>query len=154
MEALAAEDRDLLDSFELSSPSSDYGTESTSPSTSPPSSSPPSPSFSLTKATEFNTTPDHPPISTTYDLSTSFQNDFFQTLPSPLGGIGSFAAKDLYRGDIILRERPLLVTDHDSFYDKFGELSDEERNVFETLCVSGTSLLGTPKVKAIWETNW
>jgi hypothetical protein len=82
-----------------------------------------------------------------------FENQYFQTRASALGGFGCFAAKNLSRGDVILRERPLLVANDENFYRKFGELSADERTLFEALSISPTGFLSTPRIRAIWRNN-
>lgn len=44
-----------------------------------------------------------------------FENKFFETRTSPLGGYGSFAKRDLRRGDVILQESPLMIARFDGF---------------------------------------
>lgn len=94
-----------------------------------------------------------PPIICAHDVLRVFGNQYLQTQTSPLGGFGCFAAKDLSRGDVILRERPLLVANDEDFYKKFGELAADERTVFEALSISPTCIFSTPRIRAISRNN-
>ncbi|KAK0734196.1 hypothetical protein B0T26DRAFT_670524 [Lasiosphaeria miniovina] len=53
--------------------------------------------------------------------------DFFEIRPSPLGGLGAFAVRDLKHGETILIEQPILCTTHFSFGSDFYKLSEDDR---------------------------
>lgn len=156
METLTAvsNEESLRDNDELPPAASGYTSHSTRPSSSTSSPSPSSSSSNLTHYQSSKESIELPPIITSHETATTSENAFFQILPSSLGGYGAFATRDLYRGDIILRERPLLISEHHHFYDKFTKLTLEQREVFEDLSVSEMRLWGTPMIKAIWDTNW
>jgi hypothetical protein len=150
LETLAVEEDESRNSLEMTSPPSTSSARHTFPTSS---SSALKPATTPAETISVNHPIDLPPILCVHEASMPFENQYFQTRTSTLGGYGCFAAKDLYRGDIILRERPLLVASHVDFYEKIGELTPDERTVFEALSMSPTSFLGTPRIRAIWRNN-
>ncbi|CAK7215754.1 hypothetical protein SBRCBS47491_002591 [Sporothrix bragantina] len=60
-------------------------------------------------------------------------NDTFAIRPSALGGLGCFALRDLYRGDHVLVERPLIRTNLLYLFHELECLSPEGRAQFEAL---------------------
>lgn len=60
-------------------------------------------------------------------------NGCFAIRPSPLGGLGAFALRDLQRGDHLLVERPLLRTTLFHLSRLLDELSPADRSVFYSL---------------------
>ncbi|KAK3383060.1 hypothetical protein B0T24DRAFT_672989 [Lasiosphaeria ovina] len=59
--------------------------------------------------------------------------DFFEIRPSPLGGLGAFAVRDLKHGETILIEQPILRTTHFSFGSDFYNLSEDDQAVILAL---------------------
>ncbi len=59
--------------------------------------------------------------------------DFFRILPSPLGGLGAFAVRELRRGQTILVERPLLRTTHFRLMPDYHDLSEATKRVYLSL---------------------
>lgn len=59
--------------------------------------------------------------------------DFFRILPSPLGGLGAFAARELKRGQAILAERPLLRTTHFRLMPDYHDLSEAAKRAYLSL---------------------
>ncbi|OAA62816.1 DUF1772 domain containing protein [Niveomyces insectorum RCEF 264] len=60
-------------------------------------------------------------------------NGCFAIRPSPLGGLGSFALRDLERGEHILVERPLLRTDSFHLTRELDRLTPAQRAMFFAL---------------------
>ncbi|KAK3942790.1 hypothetical protein QBC46DRAFT_255804 [Diplogelasinospora grovesii] len=58
---------------------------------------------------------------------------FFQVRPSPIGGLGAFAVKDLRPGDVILTESPLLRTTYGSVLPDFYRLTRSDQDMYLTL---------------------
>ncbi|KAK3694915.1 hypothetical protein B0T22DRAFT_437962 [Podospora appendiculata] len=70
-----------------------------------------------------------PPTSAPGGKRQKHQNPF-EIRPSPLGGLGAFAARDLKAGELILVEQPLLRTTTFDLLRSFRELDDEAKEVY------------------------
>lgn len=83
----------------------------------------------------------------------TFKNRVFEIRHSSIGGLGAFATSTLRKGDIILVEKPLFVSDELNLYRDFESLNHETQRV--SLGLHRNELLkeGTPDVKAVWSTN-
>lgn len=57
----------------------------------------------------------------------------FEIRPSKLGGLGAFALRELWKGDIILVEEPLLKTTHFGLRRAFDKLSEPEKQIYMNL---------------------
>lgn len=62
-----------------------------------------------------------------------WENEFVVIKKSKLGGLGSFAAKDLKYGEKILEEMPILRTNNWGICNEYDALSDEDRELFHSL---------------------
>ncbi|KAL7897112.1 hypothetical protein HDV64DRAFT_51021 [Trichoderma sp. TUCIM 5745] len=83
-----------------------------------------------------------------------FENDFFRIGESAVAGWGAFAAKDLTKGDIILREIPLFVAANADLFDEFYKLDSNDMNIALSLHSHKDIKGGTPMILGIWHTNW
>lgn len=83
-----------------------------------------------------------------------FENDFFRVDKSAVAGWGAFAAKDLTKGDIILKEIPLFVATNADLFDEFYNLDSNDMNIALSLHSHKDIKGGTPKILGIWHTNW
>lgn len=95
-----------------------------------------------------------PPISYQTTPSEHFQNESFAVAPSNIAGCGAFAKRDLHRGDVILRERPLFVATSETLFREFEGLDRGIQAVAMDLYANEGVKVGTPKLLAIWRTNW
>lgn len=82
-----------------------------------------------------------------------FENDFFRVDKSAVAGWGAFAAKDLAKGDIILREIPLFVATNADLFDEFYNLDSNDMNIALSLHSHEYVKGGTPIILGIWHTN-
>lgn len=83
-----------------------------------------------------------------------FENDCFRIGKSAVAGWGAFAAKDLAKGDIILREIPLFVATNADLFDEFYNLDSNDMNIALSLHSHEYIKGGTPIILGIWHTNW
>ena len=60
-------------------------------------------------------------------------NDMFAIRPSALGGMGCFALRDIYRGDHLLVERPLLRTNLLHLFHELERLTPAQRAQYDAL---------------------
>ncbi|GAB1310222.1 hypothetical protein MFIFM68171_00432 [Madurella fahalii] len=58
---------------------------------------------------------------------------FFEIRPSRLGGLGAFAVRELRKGDVILVEKPLLLSDNFGLRSAFDKLSEAEKEIYLNL---------------------
>lgn len=82
-------------------------------------------------------------------------SNLFEVRPSDVGGFGAFATKDLKRGTVILRERPLFIAAPDNLQENFDALDDNAKSVALSLhshVMNRTA--GVPTIKGVWLTNW
>ncbi|EHK40087.1 hypothetical protein TRIATDRAFT_287810 [Trichoderma atroviride IMI 206040] len=82
-----------------------------------------------------------------------FKNDFFRVDKSAVAGWGAFAAKDLAKGDVILREIPLFVATNEDLFDEFYNLDSNDMNIALSLHSHEYIKGGTPIILGIWHTN-
>ncbi|KJZ77564.1 hypothetical protein HIM_03288 [Hirsutella minnesotensis 3608] len=82
-----------------------------------------------------------------------FCNDNFKIDQSETAGWGAFATRDLLRGDVILRERPLFIANSISLYKEFNALDQQAQGVALSLYANERVKQGTPILQAIWDTN-
>lgn len=87
-------------------------------------------------------------------LSPHYQNDCFTIARSETAGWGAFAAKTLRLGDVILREKPLMVADRSNLFDEFYKLETAAQQLALSLHANELAKPGTPLIQAIWVTNW
>ena len=95
-------------------------------------------------------------LSLTRKLSPSpeYRNEYFQVAKSAVAGWGAFAERDLKRGDVILREIPLFVAESHNIIREFYKLSLQDREVALSLHAHELIKGDTPKITAVWHTNW
>ncbi|KAI9171876.1 hypothetical protein HJFPF1_01367 [Paramyrothecium foliicola] len=82
-----------------------------------------------------------------------FKNESFCITSSGIAGWGARAARDLRKGDVILRELPILTADYTSLFQAFESLDPDLKNVALSLHANKLLKPGTPRVLAVWETN-
>jgi hypothetical protein len=83
-----------------------------------------------------------------------YHNDYFKVDKSEVAGWGAFAAKNLTKGDVILREIPLFVADTDKIFHEFYKLDKNTMDVALSLHSHQLIKGGTPRILGIWQTNW
>lgn len=83
-----------------------------------------------------------------------FENEHFAVKRSKIAGWGAFAVRELKRGDRILVEKPLFTANNTTLFKDFDKLSQPLREIALGLHASSSCKPGTPKIKAIWTTNW
>lgn len=83
-----------------------------------------------------------------------FENEYFKVTDSETAGLGAFAKRPLKYGDVILRERPLFVSDSQNVFAEFAKLTMHQKNIALGLHANEQLKPGTPKIYAIWTTNW
>lgn len=86
--------------------------------------------------------------------SPHFCNDFFGIGRSKTAGWGAFAERILHRGDVILRETPLMVADSSSLFSEFYKLDPPARQLALSLHANELAKPGTALIRAVWATNW
>lgn len=86
--------------------------------------------------------------------SQHYHNTCFEVRPSLVAGLGAFASRDLFNGDVILRESPLFISDSSNLYKDFGNLDEQAKDVVLSLHANDQIKPGTNRVKAVWSTNW
>lgn len=94
-----------------------------------------------------------PPITTKTNPLPTHETSSFRISPSPISGHGAFALRSLKGGTILLRERPLLIATKHTLFERFGELSAEERAVATSLAVCDAVKFGAPVIQGVYETN-
>jgi hypothetical protein len=82
------------------------------------------------------------------------RNVFFEVRPSVLAGLGAFAVRDLALGDVILREKPLFISDNLNLYRDFEALDQQTKAVALSLHINDQTKPGTNPLLAVWSTNW
>jgi hypothetical protein len=73
-----------------------------------------------------------PPPSQDSKITTNWE-DFFELMPSGLGGLGAFAVRELKIGETILVEAPLLRTTHFRLMLDYRELSETAKKTYLSL---------------------
>ena len=115
--------------------------------TSDTSTGPPTPSFSQWAL---------PPIITKDNASPEFANEFFSVGQSAIANanFGAFAAKDLRRGDVILRERPLFTaSNRTEILSEYRRLSHKNKEIAQSLHAHHRVKDGLCPIIAISDTN-
>lgn len=79
-------------------------------------------------------------------------NDKFAIQPSPLGGLGCFALRDICRGDRLLVERPLLRTNLLHLFHELEHLSTAHRKQYDALHAWHPDPRAS-RAEQIWTTN-
>lgn len=82
-----------------------------------------------------------------------FENEYFKVTGSETAGLGAVAKQPLKYGDVILREKPLLVSDGQDVFAEFAKLTLYQKNIALSLHANEKLKPGTPKIYAIWTTN-
>ncbi|KAM0247736.1 hypothetical protein ACHAQJ_009743 [Trichoderma viride] len=82
-----------------------------------------------------------------------YRNDYFKVDKSEVAGWGAFAARDLAKGDVILREIPLFVAEIDDIFHEFYKLDKNAMDVALSLHSHQFIKAGTPRILGIWKTN-
>lgn len=78
---------------------------------------------------------------------------FFEIRLSKLGGFGAFAVRELRKGDVILVEKPLLLSDTFGLRSSFDQLSEAERKIYMNLhCDDNCTQFN--KIEKIQQRNW
>lgn len=80
----------------------------------------------------FDTFPPPPTRDSSGNTKYNYQS-YFEIKESPVGGLGAFAVKDLYKGDIILMEAPILRTNGFDLFKDFRALDKDTREIFLSL---------------------
>ncbi|GAO16694.1 hypothetical protein UVI_02002400 [Ustilaginoidea virens] len=83
-----------------------------------------------------------------------FKNESFEIRTSQVAGLGAFATKDLSKGDVILRERPLFIAHRDHIFVEFAKLDERDKEVALSLYANQLLKPGISMLEAIWKTNW
>lgn len=84
-----------------------------------------------------------------------FENEYFSVSRSEIADWGAVASQDLEYGDVILREYPLFTTDTDrDIFAEFHRLDQQTKDVALSLHANDRLKDGTPRLKAVWATNW
>ncbi|KAG5984987.1 hypothetical protein E4U55_002244 [Claviceps digitariae] len=83
-----------------------------------------------------------------------FENEYFKIQRSKTAGLGAIATKDLKEGDVILRERPLFTANASSVFEAFAKLTGHDKDVAMSLHANALLKPGTPRIQAVWKTNW
>lgn len=96
----------------------------------------------------------HPPVVPQISPTHAFENEYFQVSCSTIAGLGAFAKQDLHFGDVILREKPLFLAEPQRLFDEFGKLAPSLKRVALSLHSNPNLKAGTPRIQAIWNTNW
>ncbi|ETS07048.1 hypothetical protein M419DRAFT_32300 [Trichoderma reesei RUT C-30] len=94
------------------------------------------------------------PLTRKLSPSPEYRNEYFQVAKSRVAGWGAFATRDLRQGDVILREIPLFVAESHNIIREFYKLSVQDREVALSLHAHELIKGDTPKITAIWHTNW
>lgn len=71
-----------------------------------------------------------------------------------MAGLGAFAVRDLVLGDVILRERPLFISDNLNLYRNFEALDQKTKDIALSLHANDQIKPGTNPLLAVWLTNW
>ncbi|GJN70569.1 SET domain-containing protein [Purpureocillium lilacinum] len=95
-----------------------------------------------------------PPIIIKTKPEPHFRNDFFEIGPSKIAGWGAFASRELRHGQVILREAALFTADSTRLFKQYDQLRPEEKQVALSLHANSLAKPGTPRIQAIWATNW
>ncbi|KAL7796833.1 hypothetical protein V8C37DRAFT_371608 [Trichoderma ceciliae] len=82
-----------------------------------------------------------------------YHNEYFQVAESSVAGWGAFATRDLTKGDVILREIPLFVSENDDVFHEFYKLDKNAMNVALSLHSHQLIKGGTPRILGVWRTN-
>ncbi|KAH8124888.1 SET domain-containing protein [Trichoderma asperelloides] len=82
-----------------------------------------------------------------------FENDFFKVSKSKVAGWGAFATRDLAKGDVILRERPLFVATNNDLFQEFYNLGSDDMDIALSLHSHQFIKGDTPIILGIWHTN-
>ncbi|KFA65581.1 hypothetical protein S40285_04328 [Stachybotrys chlorohalonatus IBT 40285] len=83
----------------------------------------------------------------------NYSNEFFRISESKTAGYGAYAKKDLYGGDVILREAYLLKSIHSDFFDTYERLDEGSKTILQALHMHDGLKIGTSRIQGIWETN-
>ncbi|KAH0489308.1 hypothetical protein TgHK011_009744 [Trichoderma gracile] len=94
------------------------------------------------------------PLTRKLSTSPEYRNEYFQVAKSRVAGWGAFATRDLKRGEVILREIPLFVAESHNILREFHKLSVQDREVALSLHAHELIKGDTPKITAVWHTNW
>ena len=95
-----------------------------------------------------------PPIIIKTTPEPHFRNAFFEIGPSKIAGWGAFASRELRHGQVILREAALFTADSTRLFKQYDQLRPEEKQVALSLHANSLAKPGTPRIQAIWATNW
>lgn len=82
-----------------------------------------------------------------------FENGFFKVRKSNVAGWGAFATRDLAKGDVILRERPLFVATNNDLFQEFYNLGSDDMDIALSLHSHQFIKGDTPIILGIWHTN-
>jgi len=80
-----------------------------------------------------------------------FTTEYFEARPSPKGGIGAFAIKDIPQGTIILAEKPLIRVPFSEVFVAYENLSPQKRKLYRSLY--GWDGIDNYNILAIYKTN-
>lgn len=83
-----------------------------------------------------------------------FHNEYFTISRTESAGWGAFAAKDLKYGDKILFEKPLFIADWRTLFEEYENLDPKQKQIAMSLHANELTKSGTPKLQAVWATNW
>lgn len=86
--------------------------------------------------------------------STTRYQSGFTVRPSPLGGFGAFATRDLVRDEVILVESPILRANRSNLDCNFKLLPRRDRQAAIKLHAGPHFKPGTPHIEKVWYTNW
>lgn len=87
-------------------------------------------------------------------LSTFFENECFRIQRSQTAGLGAVAIRNLKEGDVILRERPLFTANASNVFEAYEKLTGRDKDVAMSLHANALLKPGTPRIQAVWKTNW
>ncbi|KAG6017104.1 hypothetical protein E4U43_002280 [Claviceps pusilla] len=83
-----------------------------------------------------------------------FENEYFKVQRSKTAGLGAIATRNLKKGDVILREKPLFTANASSVFEAYENLTGHEKDVVMSLHANTLLKPGTPRIQAVWKTNW
>ena len=82
-----------------------------------------------------------------------FINEYFEVKPSPKGGLGAFALRDIPKDTVILAEKPLLKADILEIFFAYEQLTPKQQDDYKSLCyfkgISPHMVLGIFKTKRL-----
>ncbi|KAM7193576.1 hypothetical protein V8F20_008349 [Naviculisporaceae sp. PSN 640] len=104
----------------------------------------------LTIRSPFNNLPTSIPRDPSGNIIYNYQS-YFEIKKSPVGGLGAFAVRDLFKGDIILMEAPILRTTGLGLFQDFRALDKDTQQIY--LSLHAVEAQGVHKIERIRRAN-